>query len=267
MASSYSLRRQATGSTRDARRAGIQAAPSATARSSAGAPTNVTGSTVESPNSRLDVSRASARPSGEAEAQPDRDEPHALGERQAHDLAAARADRDPHAELARALRDRLRDDAREPQGREAEPHRAEREQHRPGDPRRQRREADEVRERARRRHGHERVDVLHRLAHGRGPRERVAARRPHQHRRGHELPHRPHETVVLRERDVEERPRVLAERPVLRVARDADDLEERALGAARAQPAADRVLPGPVAARERLVDDRDAAACRGGPRP
>ena len=46
------------------------------------------------------------------------------------------------------------------------------------------------------------------------------------------------------------------------IRRHADDLERRAVRPARSERLADRALAGPVAARERFVDDRHARRVR-----
>ena len=126
------------GSTRVARRAGNQLAPSATSTSSATTPTNVSGSRGATPYSRLAASCVAPRAPIDAEHDADERRRQPVPHREAADVLGPRAERHANADLVRALRDLVADHGRETDGREHQCDHGERRQQRHVEPRRRR---------------------------------------------------------------------------------------------------------------------------------
>ena len=237
------------GSTRDARSAGNQLAITATPISTAVTAPYTRGSFGDTSNN----SGASQWPADSASAEPDRHADQHDAERVAydhrHDVGDARAERDAHAHLVRALRDAVRDHAVQTDRREHERQSAEDREHRRTETPRARHRREHICQWPRQQ---DTPPPASRAA-GRAGSLRSAAPRSRAREGTASLV-----LSALRDRKVIDQIRLLAaDRTELDVLGDSDDGATRRRVGADPDALANGILIRPQALRQRLVDDDD----------
>ena len=245
---------------RAARRAGSAQAASATSASRTATASITRGSPARTPKSWLSRLGRSASAPAAPDDEPDPEQQQPFAHHEIEDAARAAAERDPHRDLARALRDQVGEDAVEADGREQQRHHAEPERELGGRASVEQRPLHEL---VHRPHVEERqLAVERRDRRAQRRRERGVAR-PRLHGEGHEP------RAVLRDRVVAGAHGALALGDVVQldVGDYADDGQEDGLFGhgqqpvevgREVQPPADRVLAGPEARGELAVHDHHA---------